>query len=124
MNLIQRVRRLGQKSGWNKRMSSQDSQQDIIKKLYAKNGLEIKMTCSAHPEQYDVFKGGKQVAYYRLRHGEFTVDYPDCMAENILQAQPNGDGIFDDDERLNYLTQAMRVVLERIKTGNELTLQS
>lgn len=115
MSLIQSFRRLGQqKKGWSKSFSNQQYQLKLIKKLYANNGLFLEMTCGACPEQYDVFKDGKQVAYYRLRHGEFTVDYPSACKEEIFAAEPNGDGIFDDDERLNYLTKAMRVVLNKI----------
>lgn len=94
----------------------QEAQMPLVKKLYEKNGLELKMTCGACPEQYDVFKDGKQVAYYRLRHGEFRVDYPECGGETIYEAEPSGDGIFDDNERLVYLSKAMRQVLLKLKT--------
>jgi len=119
MNLLQSFRRLGQQmKGWSKAIDMQLHQFALIKKLYAKNGLKIKMTCSACPEQYEVFKEGKQVAYYRLRHGTFRIDYPTCGEETIYEADPNGDGIFDDNERLNYLTKAMRIVLSKISETN------
>ena len=35
------------------------------------NGLQLILTCSACPEQYDVFQNEKQVGYLRLRHGHF-----------------------------------------------------
>lgn len=115
MNITQTLRRLGQQmKGWSESFSSQEAQLRLIKKLYLKNGLELKMTCGACPEQYDVFKEGEQVAYYRLRHGEFRVDFPDVGGETIYQADPKGDGIFDDDERLVFLTRAMREVLLKI----------
>lgn len=85
-----------------------------IKKLFENNGLEIEMTCGACPEQYEVFKNGKQVAYFRLRHGRFRVDYPDCGGETIYEAYPDGDGCFDDGERTNYLTEGMNAVLAKI----------
>lgn len=96
--------------GWDNSFSNQSAQMPLLKKMYAKNGLEIKGG-GACPEQYDVFKDGKQVAYYRLRHGEFRADYPDCDGETIYEAQPQGDGIFDANERLFYLAKAMRQVL-------------
>ena len=105
--------------GWNNAMNMQDYQFSLIKKLFAKNGLQIKMTCPACPEQYEVFKDEKQVAYFRLRHGEFRVDYPTCGDETIYEAEPNGDGMFDDNERLNYMAKAMRQVLLKIKTVTE-----
>lgn len=115
MNISQTFRRIGQQmSGWSNAMNMQDAQMPLAKKLYAKNGLELKITCSACPEQYDVFKDGKQVAYYRLRHGYFTVDYPECGGEEILNEYPNGDGIFDDNERLLYLSKAMRALISKI----------
>lgn len=115
MNLVQSFRRLGQQmNGWQKAMDNQYHQLKFITKLYEKNGLSIIMTCPACPEQYDIFKGDVQVAYYRLRHGEFRVEYPDVMGEEIYYAEPNGDGIFDEDERFIYLTKAMREVIKRI----------
>jgi hypothetical protein len=121
MDFLQTLRRIGQQSnGWQKAAESQSAQLSIITKFYLKNGLEIKLTCGACPEQYDIFKDGTLVAYYRLRHGEFRVDYPNCMGETIFEASPKGDGIFDDDERIGYLTKAMREVLKKIK--KELTV--
>jgi hypothetical protein len=116
MNIVQTFRRLGQQmSGLGNAFDMQSAQMPLIKKLYAKNGLEIKGG-GACPEQYDVFKDGQQVAYYRLRHGEFTVDYPNVSGEEIMAEYPNGDGIFDDNERLVYLSKAMRQVLLKLKT--------
>lgn len=115
MNIVQTFRRIGQQSGWSKLLSTQDAQMAIAKKLYAKNGLELKLTCGACPEQYEVFKNEKEVAYYRLRHGEFRVDYPECGEETIYEAEPSGDGIFDDNERLFYLSKAMHIVLSKLK---------
>ncbi len=113
MNLIQILRRVRQKVTNDKALSDQDNQLRILKKLYSENGLELHLTCVACPEQYNIFKGGKQVAYYRLRNGAFRVDYPECGGETIYEGEPNGDGIFDNDERLNYMTTAMRVVLDK-----------
>lgn len=43
------------------------------------------MTCSACPEQYDVFdENDKQVAYVRLRHGVLRVVVPDCGGEEVI----------------------------------------
>ena len=95
MNIVQTFRRIGQQmNGWDKSIDSQQAQMPLIKKLYAKNGLEIQLTSIACP-----------------RHGEFTVDYPNVSGKEIMSECPNGDGIFDNDERLNYLSKAMRKVL-------------
>jgi hypothetical protein len=98
-------------SGWAYSAAMLDAQSALIEILYARYGLTIKLTCGACPEQYEVFKDGVQVAYYRLRHGEFTVNFPDVMGEEIFSAEPNGDGTFDENERLKYLTKALRAVV-------------
>lgn len=74
------------------------------------DGLELRLTCPAMPEQYDVYDGQKQVAYFRLRHGEFRVEVPRCLGQTVYRAQPKGDGMFDDDERQHYLTEAVASV--------------
>jgi len=77
------------------------------------HGYRLKQTCSACPEQYDVFDDlGQQVAYFRLRHGGFRVDVPDCGGETIYTANPEGDGIFTREERVRYLTEAVLAVQE------------
>lgn len=120
MDLVQTFRRLGQQmKGWNNSFSVQSNQLNLLEKLYTRNGLDIKLTCPACPEQYEIFKEGAQVAYYRLRHGCFRVDYPTCSGETIYEAYPNGDGIFDDNERLMYMTKAMRQVLLKLTYANQ-----
>jgi len=118
MNLVQTFRRIGQLSGWSKAFERQEYQLPLIKKLYSKNGLEIKLTCGGCPEQYDVLKDGNKVAYLRLRHGEFSVRHPDASGEEIMYEEPFGDGIFNDNERLIYLSKAMREIILRISKPN------
>lgn len=118
MNLSQTFRRLGpQMGGWANAYKMLLAQLPLIEKLYTKNGLSIKLTCAACPEQYEVFKDGNQVAYYRLRHGEFRVDYPDCGGETIYEGSPNGDGTFDANERIVYLTKALRHLLHKLSAA-------
>jgi len=115
MNTTQIIRRINQKKNiFFRLLNAMDAQIVIAMKLYEKNGLELKITCCACPEQYEVFKDGKQVAYYRLRHGKFRVDYPYCRGETIYEAEPDGDGSFYDNERLFYLSKAMRQVLLKL----------
>jgi hypothetical protein len=114
MNFIQTMRRLSQQMKNDPfGLDTLDIQFKIIEKLYKKNGMDIKLTCGACPEQYDVFKNGEQIAYYRLRHGYFRVDIPNCGGETIYEASPNGDGGFDKDERFKYMTEAMRVLITK-----------
>ena len=76
------------------------------------NGYELRGD-GACPEQYDVFKDGEQVGYLRLRNGWFRADYPQIChsgGETIYEANPRGDGEFEDDERKHYLTEAINAI--------------
>ena len=81
------------------------------------NGYKLVKTCSACPEQYDVFFGEEQVGYLRLRHGSFTVECPECKldADLVYKAEPNGDGYFDHDEREGYLKKAIEAIDKWVK---------
>ena len=72
----------------------------------------LEKTCSACPEQYDVYLDGTRVGYLRLRHGVFTCKYPDSSGEIIYIGYPKGDGIFDDDERDTYIRQALIHIMD------------
>lgn len=75
------------------------------------NGYKLVLTCPACPEQYDVFDNdGKKMGYLRLRHGWFRADAPVCGGDTVYESHPNGDGIFDDDEREPELTKAVEAI--------------
>lgn len=74
------------------------------------HGYRLERTCFACPEQYDVYAGDEIVAYLRLRHGSFRADVPDCGGDTVYTANPEGDGIFEDDERQKFLTEAILAV--------------
>jgi hypothetical protein len=83
------------------------------------HGYRLELTCSACPEQYDVFdQAGTMVAYFRLRHGNFTVSVPDYGGEVVYIASPQGDGIFEDSERLAYLVRGIEAVQAHIANFN------
>ena len=90
-------------ASWADLMSHQQDEQQI-------GEYRLLLTCGACPEQYDVFAGNEQVGYLRLRHGRFRADVPCCGGETIYQAEPNGDGIFDPDERARYLGEAVAAI--------------
>lgn len=75
------------------------------------HGCSLIMTSFACPEQYDVYKGETQIGYLRLRHGNFSAEYPDCGGEMVYEAQPKGDGLFEEDERNKYLGEAVEALL-------------
>ena len=59
-------------------------------------------TCSACPEQYDVFdKDGNQVCYVRLRWGSLYAEYPDVGGYEIYHASigDNFGGCFENDQQ-------------------------
>lgn len=73
-------------------------------------GYQLKLTCGSCPEQYDVFKEGKYVAYFRLRHGYFRASSP-SQKTTYYEAETEGDGSFEPEERMKYLTQAIDAVI-------------
>lgn len=81
-------------------------------------GYDLELTCSACPEQYDVYKDGKQVGYLRLRHGYFVASYLDCGGETVYESATDGDGIFMDDERDRHLFNAIQALDNYIKQIN------
>lgn len=80
--------------------------------------IELRKTCSACPEQYEAYLGDKQVGYLRLRHGYFTVEFPDVHGKLIYSAEPKGDGMFHEDEREYYLYKAKEKILRELHNGN------
>ena len=76
------------------------------------DGCRLILTCPACPEQYEVFddKTREQIGYLRLRHGWFRADVPECGGETVYEANPHGDGAFDEDERVGYLTNAVKAI--------------
>lgn len=73
------------------------------------------MTCSACPQQWDAYLDNKQVGYLRLRHGCFTVSYPDVGGEEVYCSYPRGDGSFEEDERDQELDRAKEAIWNRLQ---------
>lgn len=76
-------------------------------------GCRLVMTCQACPEQYDVLFEGFQIGYLRLRGGNFKAIYPDVGGELVYSASPEGDGLFKDHERFNYLKAAVSALINK-----------
>jgi len=75
------------------------------------------MTCSECPEQYDVFRGTKQVGYLRLRHGGFRAEYPDCGQEEVYWVE-TGYGDFEcDRDRAIHIIKAVIEIHKRVVKG-------
>jgi hypothetical protein len=75
-------------------------------------GCKLEMTCSTSPEQFDVFLDGTEIGYLRLRHGSFSVHYVPAD-DSLYTVFPKGDGCFDDEERVKYLTEAVEALQKR-----------
>ena len=76
--------------------------------------LELKRTCAAAPEQYDLFRDGRQIGYLRLRHGYFRAHYPDHnSSEPVYSTGVRGDGLFYDDEERSRELRAAAVEILR-----------
>ena len=80
------------------------------------------LTCPCCPEQYDVLDSeGKQSGYIRLRGGNFRVYYPDTGGELVFyhRFDEAWKGIFDDEEREQYLTEAVKAIHNKIQLEKE-----
>lgn len=80
--------------------------------------LRFEKTCSACPEQYEVFKGPKQVGYIRLRHGHLAAYYPDNRGKCIYRHSFDDEwkGYFNnEDERTVYLNKISEILMKKIK---------
>ena len=74
------------------------------------DGLELRLTCPSHPEQYDVYEGEFQVGYLRLRNGFFRADIPDVGGATVYACRTFGDGMFKEHERQEHLTLAVQLI--------------
>jgi hypothetical protein len=94
-----------------------------MKKIYEIEDVKLDRTCVACPEQYDAYVENKKVGYLRLRHGYFRVDFKDNINLNgktIYEASPKGDGIFEEDEREHYLTEAKIAIIKELNLEQEI----
>ena len=70
--------------------------------------LKLVQTCGACPEQYEVYYENEHVGYLRLRHGYFYAEY---RGKIVYESNPQGDGLFDYDERVRELNAACKAIL-------------
>ena len=77
------------------------------------DGYELRLTCGACPEQYDVYKDGVEVGYMRLRHGSFYTAF-NPGSDPLYEADTEGDGIFEPNERERHLTAGVRALAEAL----------
>jgi len=81
-------------------------------------GTQLVCTCSAAPEQYDVFLGTRQIGYLRLKWGEFYAAYPDVSGDVVYAASIDDEAsIFSDNERAKHLPAAVNALLSCHQRG-------
>lgn len=76
--------------------------------------IHLVETCGACPEQYDALKSNtdETIGYLRLRHGMFVVTCPNVGGESVYVAYPEGDGVFETNERDLYLDHAKAAIAD------------
>lgn len=91
------------------------------------DGLDFHMTCEFCPEQYDIYKDGKQVAYFRLRYGSLKVEeivngdkweFGTTICDYDLPKSNGWEGEFrSKEERTRYLKWCAKWVNKFLETG-------
>lgn len=79
---------------------------------YSSKEVKLVQTCGACPEQYDMYLDGRNVGYFRLRHGYFRAEYVPTN-ETVFSGEPKGDGIFECDERDFWLKSAIKAIIDK-----------
>lgn len=92
---------------------------DVIQYCNERN-WRLVQTCGACPEQYDLFDDSKEfenyIGYFRLRHGFFYAEY--CPTETrVYEVHPEGDGLFEYEERNYHLLRAVKAIEAEMKKG-------
>ena len=91
-----------------KLLAKLEPQQEGWIKDFELNGYKLVCTSQACPEQYDVFnEAGSRIGYLRLRHGRFRADCPGAGGDTVYESHPEGDGAFNDKERIPEITKAL-----------------
>ena len=84
--------------------------------------LIFKKITDCFPEQWEIFKGAKQVGYIRIRSGILTCYYPDCNGVKVYSHQFDDDlkGCFDNDEECTCeLCQDDEACIKRVSEMNK-----
>jgi len=77
-------------------------------------GYKFVETCSMCPEQYEVFKDDKQVAYIRVRWSYANCEVPDCGGTviheiNVDEGTMTG-GFIDENQRDEFFNKVIEVL--------------
>lgn len=86
-------------------------------------GWKLTQTCFVCPEQYDLFDSdGENIAYFRLRYGQFYAQVPDVSGKIIYDyswndTDPYKGGFDSDEERQEHMTKAIAAVIKEVEEG-------
>jgi hypothetical protein len=89
----------------------------IIRQQLEAAGLTMECTCTAVPEQYELFKEGSPAGHIRVRWSRFTVDYPEAAEERLYDGVVDGFGAFSDREREECLSMAISLITQRMSSA-------
>lgn len=64
--------------------------------------FQLKETCGACPQIFDVYHNEEYIGYIRIRHGYLRADFRNY--KTIYSANTRGDGLLINDERDEQLT--------------------
>jgi hypothetical protein len=98
--------------------------ESMYETIIKRNGYEFRCTCWACPEQYDVFKDDKYVAYIRKRWGRLTVNPvkdSEVVWDNVLYSETDEDPYSGTIENLDATLDRISKALDGTRTrGNKI----
>lgn len=89
------------------------------------NLMELELTCSACPEQYDLYSLlDKQIkGYFRVRWSTFTCEFPDVGGELVYESDIDEDGwsgsFNSHEQRIEELTKAIKEIIKKLREPEE-----
>ena len=89
------------------------------------NLMELKLTCSASPEQYELYSLlDKQIkGYFRVCWSSFTCEFPDVGGELVYDNYIDKDGwsgkFNSHEQRIEELTKAIKEIIKKLREPEE-----
>lgn len=89
------------------------------------NLMELKLTCYASPEQYELYSLlDKQIkGYFRVRWSSFTCEFPDVGGELVYDNYIDEDGwsgrFNSHEQRIEELTKAVKEIIKKLREPEE-----
>jgi hypothetical protein len=96
----------------------QADQRKYLEGVVVPEPFEVRLTCSACPEQWDILIDGEMVGYLRCRSSRWRLDYPDVCGETLISEPWHPErGRYEsnfDDERPAIFDRVFRTLTARI----------